>query len=367
MRKLVGKTLVLAVLTAALLTVSAFAAEINTGIVNADALRLRSEAPTSSSTITYLNSGDQVEILEDQGDWYYVSCDGVTGYVYASYISFRSSGSVTAAAPAESVAGQIGVVTGSLVNFRGGPSTDDVILATIEEGGQVSIVSVEGDWCLALQNGQEGYIKADYVSVNGIPLVDPRGVITGDCVNVRTAPSTEGGILTKVYAGELVDLIALENDWYTVSCDGQTGYIRSDFLKVYAGDAAGSGLGADIVETAKGYLGTRYSYGGASSRGFDCSGFTMYIFGLYGYSLPHSATSQWYDCDTSVSRSELQPGDLVFFCDPSRSNGKACSHVGIYVGNDDFIHASSGSNAVRISSLNESYYGGYYIGGKRLA
>ncbi len=367
MRKFLGKMIVLAALTAALLTVTAFAGELEMGLVNADALRLRSEPSTNSSTITYLSSGTQVEILEDAGDWYHVSVNGTTGYVYASYITFKSSTSVTAAAPSESVAGQTGVITGNTVNFRNGPSTDDAVLTTLPEGMEVTIVSVADDWCRAQQNGQEGYIKADYVSVNGIPLVDPRGVITGDCVNVRSTPSTDSGIITKVYAGELVDLLSLENGWYMVSCGGQTGYIHADFLQIYAGDSGSSGLGADIVATAKQYLGTRYSYGGASAKGFDCSGFTMYIFGLYGYSLPHSATSQWYNSGTNVTRDELQPGDLVLFCDPSRSAGKACSHVGIYVGDGDFIHASSGSNAVRISSLNEGYYNGYYVGAKRVA
>lgn len=164
-----------------------------------------------------------------------------------------------------------------------------------------------------------------------------------------------------------MDLLALEDDWYAVSCDGQTGYIRSDFLRVYTG-APGGGLGADIAATAQEYLGVRYVYGGASASGFDCSGFTMYVFSLYGYSLPHSATSQWNNSGTYVAREDLQPGDLVLFCDPSRSNGKACSHVGIYIGDGDFIHASSGSaHAVKISSLSENYYDGYYVGAKRVA
>ena len=109
-------------------------------------------------------------------------------------------------------------------------------------------------------------------------------------------------------------------------------------------------------------------YGGASSKGFDCSGFTMYIYDQYGYNLPHSATSQWNSSTgTTVARADLQPGDLVFFCDPARSNGKACSHVGIYIGDGDFIHASSSrSGGVRINSLSESYYDGYYVGAKRI-
>lgn len=364
MKKFRGKTIVLAAFTALLLTVTALASE--NGTVNTDALRLRSEPSTSSPTIGYLNTGAQVEILEDLGEWLKVSYGGKTGYLFAEYVSSDASAAVTASASSESVAGKTGVITGNVVNFRAGPSMDDAILTTLTDGTEITIDAiVEDDWCQVEWDSQPGYIKADYVSVNGIPLVDPRGIITGDCVNVRSTPSTDGSIVTKVYSGNLVDLVALEGDWYTVLVDGQTGYIRSDFLNVYTG-VAGSGLGADIATTAQQYIGTRYSYGGASASGFDCSGFTMYIYSLYGYSLPHSATSQWNSSGSYVARADLQAGDLVLFCDPSRSNGKACSHVGIYIGNGDFVHASS-SGGVKISSLSENYYNGYYVGGKRVA
>lgn len=363
MRKYLGKMIVLAALAAALLTVTAFAAE--NGTVNTDALRLRSEPSTTSTTIGYLNTGAQVEILEDLGDWLKVSCDGKTGYLYAEYVSSGSSASITAAASSETVAGKTGVITGNIVNFRAGPSMDDAILTTLTDGTELTIEAIAGDWCQTTWEGQEGYVKADYVSVNGIPLVDPRGIITGDCVNVRSIPSTDGDIVTKVYSGGLVDLISLEDDWYAVDCGGEVGYIRSDFLTVYTG-VAGGGLGAEIAAAAQQYMGTRYVYGGASASGFDCSGFTMYVFGLYGYSLPHSATSQWNNSGSYVARADLQPGDLVLFCDPSRSNGKACSHVGIYIGDGNFVHASS-SGGVKINSLSDNYYNGYYVGAKRVA
>lgn len=371
MKKLWNKVLVLAALTAAILTVTAFAAAVGEiGTVNADALRLRSEPSTTSSTITYLSTGAQVEVLEDLGEWYKVTCNGTVGYVYASYISFQSMESVAAASfNVESVAGKVGVITGSVVNFRSEPEMEDVnVLTKVRAGDELTIISVADEWCQVSYNGLDGFVKADYVSVNGIPLVDPQGIITGDCVNVRSLPTTDGVVLTKLYGGSLVDLISLEDGWYAVSVNGQLGYISADYLRVYDG-VSGSGLGSDVVTTAKKYLGTRYVYGGASSRGFDCSGFTMYIFDQYGYNLPHSATSQWQSSlGATVARADLQPGDLVFFCDPSRSNGKACSHVGIYIGDGDFIHASSShSGGVRISSLSESYYNGYYVGGKRIA
>ena len=382
MRKLLSKVLVLTAMTAIFLTATAAAAEIGSGVIDADSLRVRSEPSTSSSTVTFLSDGTKVKVLEALDGWYQISWSSYTGYVSADYLSYTPASTPAAAPAAQSIAetpapaaaspasaaGKTGVITGSEVNFRSAPSTDAGILASLAEGTQIAISSVDNGWCKASCNGQEGYVSAEYVAVDGIPLVDPKGLITGSCVNIRSAPSTDASILGKVYAGKLVDLISLQNDWYAINYNGSTGYISSDYLKVYTGSAA-SGAGASIVETAMSYLGTPYSYGGASPKGFDCSGFTMYVFSLFGYSLPHSATSQWNSSGTYVERSDLQPGDLVLFCDPSRSGGKACSHVGIYIGDNNFVHASSGSSGkyVRTSSLNESYYSGYYVGAKRVA
>ena len=125
----------------------------------------------------------------------------------------------------------------------------------------------------------------------------------------------------------------------------------------------GTVSGSYVVSLAQQYLGVPYVYGGSSASGFDCSGFTMYVFSLAGVSLPHGATSQ-LSYGTEVSRSDLQPGDLVFFQD----YGAVASHVGIYIGSDQFIHASSSyynGHCVVISSLTETYYDSHYLTARR--
>ena len=132
------------------------------------------------------------------------------------------------------------------------------------------------------------------------------------------------------------------------------------------GAASASSNGSAIVTLAQKHLGTRYVYGGASPKGFDCSGFTMYVYSQFGISLPHTATGQWQSGKGTrvYSISALQPGDLVFFNDPSRNAGKACSHAGIYVGGGQFIHASSSrSQGVIHSTLLSGYYNTYFVGG----
>src|SRR5204862_6205239 len=120
-----------------------------------------------------------------------------------------------------------------------------------------------------------------------------------------------------------------------------------------------STLGGQAVAIAMQYLGTPYVWGGASPSGFDCSGFVMYVFAQVGVSLPHYTVAQYnYANSVSVPRSELQPGDLVFFA--------GLGHVGIYVGTGQFIHAPPTGAVVRIDSLSGGWYASEYDGAKRI-
>jgi peptidoglycan DL-endopeptidase CwlO len=112
-----------------------------------------------------------------------------------------------------------------------------------------------------------------------------------------------------------------------------------------------------VVGIAMQYLGVPYVWGGASPSGFDCSGFSMYVFAQIGVSLPHHAASQ-YGMGAAVSKDELQAGDLVFF------NG--LGHMGIYIGGGQFIHAPHTGDVVKISSLSDSWYAATYVGARRL-
>ena len=280
------------------------------------------------------------------------------------FLSVLTAMLLAATALAADIATGAGCTTGSSLRLRAEPSTSASVVTTLDKSVAVAILddSVDG-WYKIAYNGSTGYVSADYLNVDQDNVFTTYGRVNSDGVNVRSDASTDSSVLATIEEDAIVTVNGLVDGWYDVTCEyGTEGYIRSDFLDLTESSSSNS----DIAATAKQYLGTGYVYGGASPRGFDCSGFTMYVYSQHGYSLPHSATSQWQSgLGTRVySISELQPGELVFFNDPSRNAGKACSHAGIYTGDGQFIHSSSSrSGGVIVSSLTSGYYNTYFVGG----
>ena len=289
----------------------------------------------------------------------------VTGALVCTMVAELSSG--------------VGTVTASALKLRAEASTTSACLTLLPKGTSVVVEddSIAG-WYKVNHEGVTGYLSSEYVSfsISGSAKLG-NGKVTGNDVNVRSAASTSASRLGSLNKGDVVAVTGIDNGWYKISFNGKTGYVRSDYMTITkealssrgteaAAASAASSKGSEIVAYAKQYLGVKYVYAGASSKGFDCSGYTMYVMKHFGYNLPHTATGQM-GYGTSVAKSALQPGDLVFFCDPSRSGGKAASHVGIYIGSNQFIHASSGGGKVQIDSLSKAYYAKYYVGARRLA
>ena len=286
---------------------------------------------------------------------------------------------MVATAFAAELSSGVGTVTASALKLRAEASTTSACLTLLPKGTSVVVEddSIAG-WYKVNHEGVTGYLSSEYVSfsISGSAKLG-NGKVTGNDVNVRSAASTSASRLGSLNKGDLVAVTGIDNGWYKLSFNGKTGYVRSDYMTITkealssrgteaAAASAASSKGSEIVAYAKQYLGVKYVYAGASSKGFDCSGYTMYVMKHFGYNLPHTATGQM-GYGTSVAKSALQPGDLVFFCDPSRSGGKAASHVGIYIGSNQFIHASSGGGKVQIDSLSKAYYAKYYVGARRLA
>ena len=219
-------------------------------------------------------------------------------------------------------------------------------------------------------------MSADYLDVStkadvtiGYGLVET----DGSPLNVRSGPGTDYDKVTSLNDGAVVTIVGIDNGWYKVKTSGgSVGYVSSEYMvtcKDSAGSrgdgtvvAASSSLGQQVVDYAAQFLGTPYVYGGNGPNSFDCSGFTSYVYRHFGYTLNPTATGQLSN-GVSVSKSELQPGDLVFF----KSGGsKPVSHVGIYVGGGQFIHASTNTYEVRYDNLTSGYYNNVYVYARRV-
>ena len=262
-----------------------------------------------------------------------------------------------------SMAADIGTVTSDTgLNLRSEASTDAAVLATLDYGTQVDVLSTsdDGTWHKVTYNGMTGYMSGDYLQVTEEQLY---GQVMDGPLNIRSGPGTEHGTVGSLSTGavvEIEELVGGYGGWYKI----EQGYVSSDYVaQVDASVAASSGKGSQIAQYALQYVGCPYVYGGSSPSGFDCSGFTTYVMKHFGYSINRTASSQM-DNGTSVSKSELQPGDLVFF--NSGNSSKRATHVGIYTGNGQFVHASTSTTGVIISDLNSSYYSSTYVGARRL-
>ena len=281
-------------------------------------------------------------------------------------------------------------VNASALKIRSETNTECTVLDTVMNGTVLNVTGKMGDWYSVDYAGTTGFVFGEYVDfASGVVVADSMGTVTGGSVNVRTTPSLDGSVITKLLKGTNVKVLAVENGWYQISYTDYVGYMHPDYVlvngvaytnvtteadsdipdeeKIVSGNlevpnnTTASTEQAKLIEYAKQFLGVKYVYGGASPDGFDCSGFTYYVFKQFGYDLNRSSAAQ-INNGTEVSMSELQPGDLVFF---SRGN-YSVGHVGIYIGDGNFIHSTSPGDVVSITPMNMKYYAERYVGARRI-
>lgn len=258
-------------------------------------------------------------------------------------------------------------VTSEKLNFRTEPNTKSAISTVLNEGNLllVETPAEDAEWVKVISSDYgEGYVSNEYVKT--FALEDNKDVmglgrVTVSSLNVRSAPSTDATRIGSVSMSSRLQLLNYEDGWYKIAYSSDIGYVSAEYIQL-AGQTVASGLGQQIVDYALGFVGQRYVYGGAKPGGFDCSGLTMYVYEQFGYSLSHGATAQ-YSTGTRISKSDLQPGDLVFFY--PLANGRI-GHVGIYIGDNQFVHASNQTYGVRIDLLEGGYYTGQYVGATRI-
>ncbi|MBQ8002493.1 MAG: SH3 domain-containing protein [Clostridia bacterium] len=357
-----------------------------TGTVTADTLNIRSSTNTSSDIVTKVSYGAELEILASDGAWYRVQLpDGTTGYASAEYLSLNPA--------------YFGVVTATKLIVRSSTSTQSQAITTLPYGSVVELLAYDGLWYkIRYGNGDTGYVSAEYISMDlSLAVSQPYvvyGYISASYLNIRSSTSTDTTIITKLPIGTCVELLAYDGLWYKVRlADGTEGYASAEYISLTPVEIPETyeeyvptqendteptvsvpvvtepptqeqlDLGQAIVQSAYQYLGCPYVWAAEGPDSFDCSGFTMYVMNLHGIYLPHQSGQQ-YTHGKAVSKDELIPGDLVFF---GSSGGSTVAHVGIYIGNGNFIHASSGkAKSVTVSSLSANYYTTNYLGARRV-
>ncbi len=292
----------------------------------------------------------------------------------------------------------VAYVTTTSLRLRASPSTSSSTLAYAQENEVVVLLSKSGSWYKVLYNLKEGYMHESYLKTSTIRNVElGYGKVNYKQVNMRSGPSTAYSAVGKSNEGDLAYIIGINKQWYKVIWNDTICYIRSDYLTLIEapyenkassksplffrkGSSTGTAVSASalknspnyiagnstskadaIISTAKKYIGVPYLWAGTTPSGFDCSGYVQYVFKAHGISLNRTAATQ-YKHGTYVSKSNLMPGDLVFFQNTYKAG---ISHVGIYIGDGKFIHSSS-SKGVTISNLSSSYYVSHYYGARRI-
>ena len=307
-------------------SIGAFAAENEIvhgiGFVNASALRLRSEPSTLSRTLDTAPKNDCVVVIAKEGNWYKVNYNLQEGYMHEDYLNVLTR---------ENAELGYGKVTGNAVNLRSGPSTSYRVVTVASQGAKCYIIGLNDGWYKVIYGNSICYIRSDYLELTEIPYE-----------NQASSNSPKFYRLGK-------------STGVTPSAAALKGTVSS-------GTPAGSATSAQLVAEASKYLGTPYVYGGASPNGFDCSGFVYYVLKQFGYS-PYRTPADQYRMGTSVSKANLQPGDIVFF---AGTYGSGISHVGIYVGDGQFIHSPNSRSTVSYADLTSGYWAQHYYGARRM-
>ena len=394
----------------------------NTGTINVDVANLRETADAESTILEQITLNQEVEIVGEEGDWYQITYNHITGYVKKELVTVTSNPEPTednqqtsentteesteTNSIEEITLGEYKVSENIRLKLIPSINATDVIELKADE--TVTVTEIMNGWVCVETETTKGWLRKDKLKkdepveetseevqeeqqepVQETPIKTQ--YVNSTTVNVRQEANTSSTIVTTVALNTEVQVYSEENGWSKVKVNNVEGYISTSLLSntkqqtsrgqstsrrtsstksttnktsqtatTQATNVPSSGNGSSIVATAKKYLGYKYTYGGSSpSTGFDCSGFTSYVFRQHGKSLNRTAAGQ-YSNGVAVSRANLQPGDLVMF-------GKSgINHVAIYIGGGQIIHASTPSTGVRIDSLSTGYYNNNYVGARRV-
>ena len=253
------------------------------------------------------------------------------------------------------------------LNLRSGPGSETEKLGTLLKGIRVQVLEQYGEWTKVMTpEDKEVYVFTEYIADTKPPVYN---YVNVNLLNVRMGPGSDTEKLAAIERGSRIQVLEQQGEWIKVIAkDNLKGFVYAPYVvaseslvsRASTAQAYDAGTASSIIEYAKQFVGVPYVYGGESPKGFDCSGFTQYVYNKFKIALPRSA-DEYAGIGTKVSRTDLKPGDILLF---DRYNNNRLGHVGIYLGGDQFIHASSSLKKVVIMSL--SKYNGNYLGARRV-
>ena len=348
-------------------TVTALAA--NAGQASGTNVNVRSEASTSGNVLGKISKGTEYDVLGKTGDWFKISYNGETGFVFADYFEMTKADAA---------------IDGSSVNLREKASTSSDSLGKFADGDYVCVTGQNDSWYRISYKGGSAYVSKDYVDGDFVRYTSKianetatesstestYGVVTADTgLKLRKEASTNSTVLTVLPYGTEVDVDRVGQEWIRVVTDaGQKGYVSADYLSVRTGArttrSSSSSKGAEVVAYGKQFIGTPYVWGGTNlNTGVDCSGFVYAVYKNFGITLNRSSATMVSN-GVEVSKSNLQAGDLVFF---NSGGDSGICHVGIYCGDGTYVHSTDGkAYGVTVTSLSSSYRANTYVTARRV-
>lgn len=433
----------------------------DTGKVNTQAVRIRENADINSNILTNIYLNDEVEILENNGEWCKVRYNNTEGYVKTEFLEIEgdsntSNNSNTAVITQENQTetnneniqdqnnvnqvtqdnvnetnntvqdntSQTQYVLTAQANMRTMPNITSNIAVVLEQGKQVTTIVEFNNWIKVTDGSNIGWVpkvkllaQEQVSSTNEVPNnaeegdtqenvteetnqveeennINKPGIVTVETANVRESASTSATIIGFLDYNDTVTITKEEGDWYYVEGEEISGYVSKNLISTNVSSRSlteerkndndttvidqdinnnltealstqNTQKGNQIAEYAKQFLGCSYVSGGKTpSSGFDCSGFTKYVYSNFGYTLGNTAATQ-NNLGKDVNIEDIAIGDLILFYDEGKTK---IGHTGIYIGDGNFVHAANASRGVVTDNLNtNSYYNTRIVSIKRMA
>lgn len=387
-------------------------------MISGDVVKLRNGPGLAYDELGRMNGGEGVEVIGRHDEWLQVRRDGdqTIFWVAAELIDLPEAVLFNLSqVPSELIPPppppKVGVVREEGVNLRDGPGKNYISMAKMGIGQELTLVERFEGWFLVEYGAQYGWVTSDFLNIGqgvlervpvaqSIPDPNPPlvGTILENAVNLRKGPGSAYERVGSIDSGAGVSLLARHKDWFRVQlASGTRAWVFSDLLKVSpmavrrvpltndipalparvratpSGGASSSGGGGPVNVAASGdvagfsvqFIGSRYRWGGSGPGGFDCSGLTSYVYRQFGVGLPHSAAAQYSTRYGAMigSMGSLAPGDLMFFAGTGGRRG--ISHVAIYIGGGQMVHAMTPRYGVQASGIWSSYWQNHFVGAIR--